>query len=123
MTDDAKELLTKIGGEASLRYAIHLIMAANLACIKRKGTEVDVQDVRRVYSLLKKKNLKKSAKNQAKIVFSATFSHEFKFFSKIFQKFRFRFVDAKRSAQFLVEYQKEFMFSDQVADQADEDMD
>ena len=59
-------------------------MAANLACIKRKGTEVDVQDVRRVYSL---------------------------------------FVDAKRSAQFLVEYQKEFMFSDEVAEDADAEMD
>jgi len=84
MTEDAKELLTKIGGEASLRYAIHLIMAANLACVKRKGTEVDVQDVRRVYSL---------------------------------------FVDAKRSAQFLVEYQKEFMFSEDVKGAAAELMD
>merc|ERR1712072_841506 len=45
MTDEAKELLTKIGLESTLRYSIHLIMAANLACLKRKGTEVDVQDI------------------------------------------------------------------------------
>ncbi|GBG63363.1 hypothetical protein CBR_g37720 [Chara braunii] len=51
MTDDAKELLTKIGYETTLRYAIHLITAAALACQKRKGTDVDVQDISRVYSL------------------------------------------------------------------------
>merc|ERR1711966_530971 len=51
MTDEAKELLTKIGMESTLRYAIHLISVANLCCIKRKGQEVDVQDIRKVYSL------------------------------------------------------------------------
>merc|ERR1719421_2772674 len=40
MTDDAKDLLTKIGTETSLRYAIHMIMCASLCCQKRKGTEV-----------------------------------------------------------------------------------
>merc|ERR1719420_1212215 len=62
MTDDAKALLTKIGTESSLRYSLHLITAANLVCIKRKG-----------YSL---------------------------------------FVDVKRSTQFLVDYQNDFMFSE-----------
>merc|ERR1712091_550249 len=80
MTDDAKELLTKIGLESTLRYAIHLISVANLCCIKRKGQEVDVQDIRKVYSL---------------------------------------FVDVKRSTQFLMEYQQEFMFSE-VQDDEDE---
>ncbi|KAI8806924.1 ruvB-like 2-like protein [Cladochytrium replicatum] len=51
MTEDAKEVLTKIGVETSLRYAIHLITAANLVCRKRKGSEVDVEDIKRVYSL------------------------------------------------------------------------
>eukprot|EP01114_Cavostelium_apophysatum_P023459 TRINITY_DN883_c0_g1_i1.p2 TRINITY_DN883_c0_g1~~TRINITY_DN883_c0_g1_i1.p2 ORF type:complete len:463 (-),score=149.15 TRINITY_DN883_c0_g1_i1:15-1403(-) len=50
-TEDALDLLTKIGVEASLRYAIHLITAAALVCAKRKGTEVEVGDVRRVYTL------------------------------------------------------------------------
>ncbi len=36
MTDDARELLTKIGHETSLRYAIQLITAAAIASQKRK---------------------------------------------------------------------------------------
>merc|ERR1711881_749824 len=81
MTDEAKDLLTKIGVESTLRYAIHLITVANLVCMKRKGQEVDVQDIRKVYSL---------------------------------------FVDVKRSTQFLMEYQQEFMFSE-VQDNDDDD--
>merc|ERR1711988_1486121 len=83
MTDDALTLLTKIGVETSLRYAIHLIIAAALACAKRKGVEVDVDDIKKVYGL---------------------------------------FVDVKRSTQFLLEYQNEFMFSeiqDKDADMTD----
>jgi len=45
------KLLTKIGKESSLRYGIHLITASNLVAIKRKSHEVEVQDIRRVYSL------------------------------------------------------------------------
>merc|ERR1711981_366716 len=41
MTDTAKELLTKIGSDSSLRYAIHLITVANLVAMKRKAQEVD----------------------------------------------------------------------------------
>ncbi len=48
MTEDAKELLTKIGHETSLRYAIQLITAASIACQKRKGTEVDIEDIGKV---------------------------------------------------------------------------
>merc|ERR1711904_32772 len=51
MSDAAKELLTKIGADSSLRYAIHLITVANLVAMKRKAQEVDVQDIRKVYSL------------------------------------------------------------------------
>ncbi|KAL2911963.1 RuvB-like protein 2 [Polyrhizophydium stewartii] len=51
MTEEAKEALTTIGIETSLRYAIQLITTANLAARKRKATEVDVQDIQRVYSL------------------------------------------------------------------------
>merc|ERR1712003_132997 len=51
MTEAAKELLTKIGLESTLRYAIHLISVANLVAMKRKAQEVDVQDIRKVYSL------------------------------------------------------------------------
>jgi RuvB-like protein 2 len=83
MTPDALELLTRIGMETSLRYSIHMIMAASLCCLKRKGTEVDIEDIKRVYSL---------------------------------------FVDVKRSTQFLMEYQSEFMFNE-MADSDEEDDD
>lgn len=51
MTDEAKELLTKIGSNTSLRYAIHLITAASLVAQKRKSAEVDMDDIGTVYSL------------------------------------------------------------------------
>lgn len=51
MSDDALAVLTKIAQETSLRYAIHLITSASLCCRKRKGTEVDVEDIKKVYSL------------------------------------------------------------------------
>jgi len=83
MTEEAKDLLTKIGMEITLRYAIHLISVANLVCLKRRGQEVDVQDIRKCYSL---------------------------------------FVDVKRSTQFLMEYNQEFMFSENVDDDSEDDM-
>lgn len=51
MSDEALIVLTRIGMETSLRYAIQLITTANLVSRKRKGTEVDVDDIKRVYSL------------------------------------------------------------------------
>lgn len=51
LTEDAKELLTKIAEETTLRYAIQLITTSALVAIKRKSKEVDVEDVRRVYSM------------------------------------------------------------------------
>ncbi|KAG0616911.1 hypothetical protein M758_5G150800 [Ceratodon purpureus] len=78
MSEDARDLLTKIGHETSLRYAIHLINAAALACQKRKGKEVEMEDIGRVYSL---------------------------------------FVDVKRSTQFLMEYQEQFMFNEMSPDE------
>lgn len=73
MSKDAKLLLTKIGVETSLRYAIHLITAAALACQKRKGKAVELEDISRVYGL---------------------------------------FLDVKRSTQYLMEYQNQYMFSE-----------
>lgn len=73
MTDDAKDLLTKIACETSLRYAIHIITASSLVCQKRKGAEVDIEDISKVYTL---------------------------------------FVDVKRSTQFLIEYQDQYMFNE-----------
>lgn len=83
MNRDAMDLLTKIGMETSLRYAIQMITVASLCCQKRKGGEVSLDDIKRVYSL---------------------------------------FVDVKRSTQFLMEYQKDFMFSE-IPDEDDPDED
>lgn len=51
MSDEALTLLTSIAGNTSLRYAIQLITVASLVCRKRKGTEVEKGDVRKVYGL------------------------------------------------------------------------
>jgi len=51
MDEQALAVLTQIGMETSLRYSIQLITAAALASRKRKGTEVSVDDIKRVYSL------------------------------------------------------------------------
>ena len=82
MATEALDLLTRIGIETSLRYAIHMIMAASLCCMKRKGAEVEIVDIKRVYSL---------------------------------------FVDVKRSTQFLMEYQSEFMFNELAQDSESDD--
>lgn len=51
MSEGAMDLLTKIGTETSLRYAIHMITVSSLVCTKRKGTEVEVADIKKVYNL------------------------------------------------------------------------
>jgi len=51
MNDDALTVLTKIGKETSLRYSIQLITTADLVCKKRKGAEVSIDDIKRVYKL------------------------------------------------------------------------
>jgi len=49
--DNGLTVLTKIAGDASLRYAIQLISIANLICRRRKGNEVQVNDIKRAYTL------------------------------------------------------------------------
>ena len=82
MTDDALELLTKIGAETSLRYAIHMIITASLSAERRKSAEVEIVDIKRCYTL---------------------------------------FVDVKRSTQFLMEYQSEFMYNELGGDEDDDE--
>lgn len=81
MSEDAKVLLTKIGEDTSLRYSINLITSAALACQKRKGKVVEMEDISRVYEL---------------------------------------FYDVKRSTQYLMEFQNQYMFSEVMGDE-DED--
>lgn len=82
MAEDALELLTRIGMETSLRYAIQMVIAASLVAEKRKSAEVEIQDIKRVYTL---------------------------------------FVDVKRSTQFLMEYQNEYMYNELDEGQDEED--
>ncbi|KAI5584806.1 hypothetical protein BDE02_06G105600 [Populus trichocarpa] len=82
IAEEAKALLTHIGVETSLRYAIHLITAAALACQKRKGKVVENEDITRVYNL---------------------------------------FLDVKRSTQYLMEYQEQYMFSEASTGDGGED--
>ena len=51
MAAEALDVLTKIAKETSLRYAMHMIMAAALVVRKRRGAEVEPADLRRVFSL------------------------------------------------------------------------
>lgn len=82
MSEEARVLLTKIGVETSLRYAIHLITASALACQKRKGKIVEMEDISRVYQL---------------------------------------FLDVKRSTQYLMEYQSQYMFNEVPTGEGDDD--
>lgn len=51
LSPDALSLLTKVGENTSLRYAANLITVANVMATKRKAAAVDVDDVKRGYSL------------------------------------------------------------------------
>lgn len=51
MDDESKELLVQIAEETSLRYGIQLITTSNIAAAKRKANVVEVEDLRRVYSM------------------------------------------------------------------------
>uniref|UniRef100_A0A7S3NMN7 RuvB-like helicase n=1 Tax=Aureoumbra lagunensis TaxID=44058 RepID=A0A7S3NMN7_9STRA len=84
INEDALDLLTRIAMETSMRYAIQTIMTASLVASKRNSPSVQIEDVKRVYSL---------------------------------------FVDLKRSTQFLLEYQKQFMFSEIQEDEDEDDDD
>lgn len=51
MSNEAKEVLSQIGKETSLRYAIQLIATAQIVSQKRKAVEVGVEDINKVYSI------------------------------------------------------------------------
>lgn len=50
VVDSALDLLTRIGMETSLRYAMYLITTSALVCSKRRGLEVSIEDIKRTYS-------------------------------------------------------------------------
>jgi len=57
----ALAFLAKIGIQTSLRYALHLIVAADCVRNRRKGKEISPDDIRKVYTLFVDKD--RSTKN------------------------------------------------------------
>lgn len=51
MTEEALDFLTEIGESTTLRYAIQLITTSSLLAAKRKSSEVDMQDIKRAYTM------------------------------------------------------------------------
>lgn len=51
LSADALAILTRVGQETSLRYSSNLITVANLIATKRKSATVEVEDIKRSYSL------------------------------------------------------------------------
>ncbi|CAF4903078.1 unnamed protein product, partial [Rotaria sp. Silwood1] len=51
ISDDALNVLTKIGKETSLRYSIQLITLSSIISRNRKAREVTIDDVKRVYEV------------------------------------------------------------------------
>jgi RuvB-like protein 2 len=51
ISDDALNVLTKIGKETSLRYSIQLITLSSIISRNRKAREVNIDDVKRVYEV------------------------------------------------------------------------
>lgn len=72
ITETGLLLLTKIGLETSLRYAIQLITTANLVARKRKNQVVDTEDIKRVYNLFldEKRSLKYLKEYQDQYLFN-----------------------------------------------------
>lgn len=51
LAPEALDLLTKIGQETSLRYAMHIIITSHLIAKKRKSNTIAIQDIQRSYTL------------------------------------------------------------------------
>lgn len=89
---DALDVLSRIGSETSLRYSINLIATANLVAKRRKASEVDVVDVRRVYGESKPLSFRQDQPLTLVSILSTGL-----------------FFDEKRSVAYLQEHAKEFM--------------
>lgn len=121
MTDDARELLTKIGHETSLRYAIQLITAASIVCQRRKGTEVGTNFRSDCQANDGSNNRSTAAFNRAQVCWVPRVATDCSVvycvcneqvdvedISRVYSLF----VDVKRSTQFLIEYQEQYMFNE-----------
>ena len=90
LSPDALLLLARIGVETSLRYAIHLITAASLAAVRR-------------HKALPSASLSASGTGSG-----GAATVEVADVSRVYQLF----ADVKRSTQFLIEYNQQFLFNE-----------
>ena len=102
LSPDALLLLARIGVETSLRYAIHLITAASLAAVRR-------------HKALPSASLSQGtaaaqvgAGGSGGSSSSGTAVVEVADVSRVYQLF----ADVKRSTQFLIEYNQQFLFNE-----------
>ena len=72
VSEDSKELLTRIAMETSLRYALNLITSANLVAAKQSRSTVQLADVERVFGLFVdvKRSVKYLTEFQEEFMFS-----------------------------------------------------
>jgi RuvB-like protein 2 len=72
LNDDAKELLTRIALETSLRYSLNLITSGSLVASKKGRSQVQVDDIERVFGLFVdvKRSVKYLTEFQEEFMFS-----------------------------------------------------
>jgi RuvB-like protein 2 len=72
LSDDAKELLTRIAMETSLRYSLNLITSGNLVACKKGRGQVQTDDIERVFGLFVdvKRSVKYLTEFQEEFMFS-----------------------------------------------------
>ncbi|KAH8742143.1 reptin52 [Cryptosporidium ryanae] len=73
LSEQAFQILTKIAMDTSLRYSLHLLTVSHVLALRKKRSEIDIDDVKKAYTL---------------------------------------FIDVKRSTQYLIDYQQEYLFSE-----------
>ena len=64
-------MLTSMGKQTTLRYALNLISCAQVVATKRKAEEVDVEDLRRAYTYFmdEKRSVQWMEEQQGSLVF------------------------------------------------------
>ena len=72
LSEEAKELLTKIATETSLRYGLNLITSGNLVAAKKGRSVVEIADIERVFGLFVdvKRSVKYLTEFQEEFMFS-----------------------------------------------------
>jgi len=78
MTDTAKDLLSTVATQTSLRYAIQLITSSHIVSKRRKAPKVDVEDIQKVYGLFwdEKRSMEYLKAHQEQFLFNTLGSND-----------------------------------------------